>query len=180
LNVGPQLTIQNANGTKTALPDGQGEYGTLLSPNGTYLTPGAITVSAPGGPDAPAFSTTVTIPLMPVLSSPPPNAATATLVTRTAGLPVTWTGGAANQYVFISGVAATDNTFQTGMSFHCVAPSAPGNFTIPPAIMSMMPATNFGGLVFRPIVLPVPLAGSGFQFSSMNVQYENFTPLRYQ
>jgi hypothetical protein len=136
-------------------------------------------VSAPGGPDSPAFSATITIPQMPVLSSPPPNAATGPLVTRSAGLPVTWTGGAANQYIFITGVSATDSNYQAGMSFKCLVPSAPGTFTVPPAITGLMLATNFAGLTFRPIVA-VPLAGSGLQISSMLVQYETYTPLRFQ
>ena len=156
LDAGAQITAQGPNGSKNALP-ANGSYRGVLSATGNFLVPGNYTVNAPGGKDVPAFSAQIAIPATPVMTSPPPGAGAPTAVTRANGLNVTWTGGTAAQFIVLDGIAATDNTFNAGTSFECIAPATAGSFTIPPNILQALPATNFGALLFHPSVLPTQI-----------------------
>ena len=89
LNVGPQITVQGPNGSKTASGSG-GDYRTTLRSTGNYFAPGAITVSAPGGTDVPSFSATIAVPALPTMTSPVPDSVNPISVTRSNGLTVTW------------------------------------------------------------------------------------------
>src|SRR5206468_8999459 len=93
-------------------------------------------------------------------TNPVPDTGNATTVTRANGLTVTWTGGSPIQFIQLDGFAATDNTFTAGASFTCIAPSAPGSFTIPAHVLAAMPATNFASLSFQPNVTPGTLPAS--------------------
>ena len=93
---------------------------------------------------------------------------------------MTWTGGTATQFIVLDGVAATDNTFNTGTSFECIGPATAGSFTIPPNILQALPATNFGALLFHPSVLPTQISGTKLDFASLNVRFETYTPLSFR
>ncbi len=180
LDIGPQLTIQAANGTKSAASNGLGRYAAVLSPDGSYFTTGSMNVSSQGGTDAPAFSLTITIPNLPKLTSPQPDATSPATVIRGNGFPVNWTGGTAGQFIFIDGVSATDAMYTFGNSFKCLVPAGPGAFTIPGTITQALLGTNFGGLRMRALTPIVPITGANFTFSSAGLQYEYYTPLKFQ
>lgn len=179
LNVGPQITVQGPNGSKNASGSG-GDYRTTLSSTGNYFAPGTITVSAPGGADVPSFSASITVPALPTMTSPPPDAANPTSVTRANGLTVTWSGGSPAAYIQLNGWNYTDNTFTYGISFQCSVPAASGTFTIPPSVLLPLPASNFGGLEFHPSVTPVNITGTGLDVTQLTLQYGYFTPLAFK
>ena len=87
LDAGAQVTLQGPNGAKNASLSG-GQFNATVSATGNYLTPGAYTVSAPGGKDVSAFSASIAIPASATLTSPPPDAASPVSVTRSNGLTV--------------------------------------------------------------------------------------------
>ena len=179
LNAGAQLKAEGSNGAQTADSSG-GDYRiTVNSPNG-YFAPGTLTVSTSGGPDVPATSTSVSIPVFPTMTSPMPDATTPTSVTRANGMTVTWSGGSAAGYVELDGFSNTDNTGNTGISFQCSAPAATGSFTIPPSVLLMLPANSFAGLDFRPGILPFNISGTGLTLTQVTLQYDSFTPLAFK
>ena len=181
LDAGPQLTVQGPNGSKS-LPRGGGDYRGTLSNTGTYLTPGTYTVSVPGGADVKAFSTSVTIPALPRQTSPQPDATSALPVTRSNGLTVTWAGGATDGAIHIDGFNSLDFN-GTGASFNCIALASAGTFTIPPYVLLAMPLSNqnsFGGFDFHPLILPVPIPGTGLNITQVTAQYDYFTTIAFR
>jgi uncharacterized protein (TIGR03437 family) len=174
-----QVTVQGPNGSKTATI-GDGGFQTTLSDTGNFLSPGAYTVTIPGGAGVAASTISLTIPAMPVMTSPAPDAATPLSVTRANGLPVTWSGGSGTGLIRILGTSAADNTFTSGASFRCLVPVAAGTFTIPPSVLMAMPPNNFGGLRFQPLVGAVNWPGSGLDVSQISAQYDYFTPLSFK
>jgi uncharacterized protein (TIGR03437 family) len=179
LDVGPQITLQGPNGSINVAGSG-GTYNNTISANGTYLSAGTYTVSAPGGADVPKFSAQITIPTMPVMTSPIPDAPNPTTITRSNGLTVTWTGGQANEIVQLEGFSATDNTYSTGTDFLCSVPATAGTFTIPPSVLLAMPPGSFGGLAFRPFAAPVQITGTGLNVAFINAWYASFAPLTFK
>jgi uncharacterized protein (TIGR03437 family) len=182
LDAGPQVTVQGPNGSKN-LPAGNGGYGATLSNTGTFFAPGTVTVSAPGGADVKAFSVPVTVPTLPIQTSPPPDAPNPFTVTRSNGLTVTWSGGAANGYIKLNGFNQTDSTGIVGASFTCIVPASQGTFTIPPYVLLALPTSgqfSFGGLDFHPATLPIPIPGSNLNISQVTLQYDYFTTMAFR
>ena len=71
------------------------------------------------------------------------NRADISTVDRSQDLTVTWSGGPANGYALISG----GSTRQSGTTryeglFYCLAPLAPGQFTIPSFVLMALPITS--------------------------------------
>jgi hypothetical protein len=179
LDAGPQITVQGPAGSQSASGSGGG-YSATLGGAGNFFSPGTITVSAPGGKDVHSFSASITLPALPTMTSPPPDAANPFSVTRSSGLTVIWAGGSANTYIELDGFSATDNTYSNGVSFQCSVPAGPGSFTIPPSVLLALPANNFGGLDFRPGVMPVAIPGTGLNITQLTLQYDYFTPLAFK
>jgi uncharacterized protein (TIGR03437 family) len=179
LDAGPQITVQGPNGSKT-VTGGGGTYRGTVSANGSYLAAGTYTVSAPGGADVPKFSAQITIPTMPVMTSPAPDAANPIAVTRSNGMTVTWTGGQANQMIQLEGFNATDNTFNTGADFLCSVPASAGTFTVPPSVLMALPAGSFGGLTFRAFAIPATITGTGLTVAFANATYESFATVNFK
>lgn len=175
LNTGT-LTLQGPNGTKTA-PGSTDGYEFILSANGTYLTPGPYTLSATGGNGIGAFSTSLTIPPIPVMTSPPPDSPTPFTVTRANGLTVTWSGGSPSGFIMIRGSSAFDNTFTTGSSFACLVSAASGTFTIPPNVLLTLPATNFAQLQFQALVSSASLQATGLVAANVTARLDTFAAL---
>jgi uncharacterized protein (TIGR03437 family) len=179
LDVGPQITIQGPNGTKNVAGSG-GTYKATVSANGSYLAAGNYTISAPGGADVPKFSSQLTIPTMPTMTSPTANAAAPAVVTRSSGLTVTWTGGQANEIIQLEGFNATDDTYNTGADFLCSVPATAGTFTIPSSVLIAVPAGNLGGLIFRSMLAPVNLEGTGLNAAFVKAWYASVVPLNFK
>jgi hypothetical protein len=105
-------------------------------------------------------------PATPALTTPNPSKPPAS-ITRSDGLPVSWTGGRANAVVQITIYGATDNTGLTGAQVVCQVPSTAGTFAIPPYILSALPASKFGAFNFSPFVLEVPITAAGLIFGEI-------------
>jgi hypothetical protein len=67
---------------------------------------------------------------------------TLTSVVRSQGVTVTWSGGAPNTAVVISGnSAAVLNNVNISRSFFCLAPVAAQKFTVPASVLLSLPST---------------------------------------
>lgn len=173
------LMVQGPNGSQNA-PGGGGNYQAVLSGTGSFFSAGPLTVSATGGKDVPAFSASLQVPAMPVMTSPQPDAAARFPVSRSSGLTVTWTGGLPNQYISLLGYNSTDNSGTVGASFQCVAAAVDGTFTIPPSVLMALPPGNFGGLAFHATLAPVNLTGTGLSASYLSLFYGLAANLSFQ
>jgi hypothetical protein len=147
-DAGSSFTVTGPNGSKV-LAGNPGQFSATLSAAGTFLSPGAYTITSTGGADIGGLSAAFNIPAAPVLTSPanfylPP-------VTRSSGFTVNWTGGAPNAYVEIQVSAVTDSTNTNGAIAVCDVASSAGTFTIPPYALLPLPAANVGnGFQFQP------------------------------
>ncbi|HLH15771.1 MAG TPA: hypothetical protein VKX45_01050 [Bryobacteraceae bacterium] len=176
LDFGPQISVQGPGGTKNA-PASGGQFLTTIDPKGNFLVPGTYTVTTPGGADVPAFSASISIPTMPTMTSPQPDAANPVPVTRADGLTVNWSGGGSAAYVEMEVYSATDNTYNKGADVVCSAPAAAGTFTVPPSALLALPAGNFAQLAFRPHATPVNPDGTGVNAPFLSAWYASFTSL---
>ncbi len=118
--------------TLGALPGFVGFYlGTLSS---IPSTGGAFVFNGAGGATVGKFTATVNFP-NPLLNWT--NQSAAATVTRSQGLLVTWTGGAAGTYVIISGTSVSGTA---SGSYTCIAPVAALQFTVPSYVLLSLPA----------------------------------------
>lgn len=153
VDAGAALNVKGPVGAARALQVAPGTYaatvgGTLpaILPGGgnslpDYLEPGSYNIdNGTGGTKVGAFATTMQISA-PVVWT---NRDALNTVPRTQPLTVTWSGGAANQFVVLSGFSPTPAG--PGAGFNCVEQAAKGSFTVPAEILSALPvsATIFG------------------------------------
>ena len=150
LNAGPDVNIVGPDGT-LAMPL------QTLSGIDTYTTPAGTAAFIPssggtftfnngsgGGPDIGAFTT----PQIQIAAPVTWSSATSSIstVTRSNGLTVSWTGGAAGTHVDITGIslAAVNGTTPNYLAgfFSCRAPTEAGTFTVPPAVLLSLPPSS--------------------------------------
>ena len=146
-DAGSSFTVTGPNGSKTVAGN-PGQFSATLSGSGTFLIPGTFTISGKGGADIGAFSAPFNIPAAPVMTSPAIYA-TQPPVTRSSGLPVSWTGGGSSAYVQIQVQSPTDSTYTSGATAVCNVPASAGSFTIPPYVLLALPAGNLASFQFR-------------------------------
>jgi uncharacterized protein (TIGR03437 family) len=156
-DAGSSFTVTGPNGS-LPVKGNPGSFMTTLNAAGTFLSPGAYTITGTGGADIGPFSTNITIPPSPTLVSPLLNNV---IVTRANGMTVTWTPNGATGNVQIQVISALDNTYTTGVSVVCTAPATAGTFTIPSYALLTLPTGNFGGLSFQQITPEVPFTATG-------------------
>jgi uncharacterized protein (TIGR03437 family) len=140
-----------------------------LSPTFIPATGGSFTFQSTGGADVGIFLATT------IVSNPEfswTNLSAAFAVTRSSGLPVTWSGGGTNSYVQISGTwSAGGGPNPTGATarFNCTVPASAGQFTVPPYMLAALPA----GLVNVQVNNEnnyAPLGATGVDWGSLQVQ----------
>jgi hypothetical protein len=90
LDGGSSFTVKGPNGS-VPVTGPPGQFKATLSAAGTFLGPGAYTVTGAGGKDVGPFNATATFPALPTLASPLYSPSLA--VTRSSGMTVTWAGG---------------------------------------------------------------------------------------
>lgn len=105
--------------------------------NSLLLVPGAYNISGKGGADVGPIQATVNNP--PALTWT--NQGQINTIDRTQPLTLTWTGATAGQPVQVFGGNA-DKPTNSGAAFLCVAPADATSFTVPPYILSNVPASN--------------------------------------
>jgi uncharacterized protein (TIGR03437 family) len=146
------ITITGPTGTQTLTNE---VIPTLTGPSGVYYdqlansffppTGGSFTFTGTGGTNVGAFTASIsyTSPLAWT------NMSGIKTVTRAGGQPITWTGGAPNSYVYISGDSSSSSA---SASFTCYAPASAGQFTIPSYVLLALPAGNSGSLLVENVV----------------------------
>jgi uncharacterized protein (TIGR03437 family) len=117
----------------TGLPAGAGGgTGTIVA--------GQYTVTGNGGKDVGAFNASITVGSPLTITGGLP-----TTVNRSAGLPLSWTGGNSSDLVEIVGSSSTTsgsglNTVTDVWSFVCTTTAGTGGFTVPSSILQQLPA----------------------------------------
>jgi hypothetical protein len=141
-----------------------GSFEDLISPvPGSFLAPGAFSVSnGSGGSAVSAFNWSVTLPTQLVPAIP-------ASVTRAQDLTLTWTGGSQFPVVSIMGYNGVTATapINSYVEFLCTATGSAGQFTIPSAILNLLPPTGYGNPTTPGINLQVAgIAAANFSGST--------------
>ncbi len=141
LDAGSQLMLSGPAGSKTIDELSTGVFDESLATSAPYfLSPGNYTVSnGSGGAQVGAFSWNLTLPPSVVPNIP-------ATINRSEDLTLTWTGGTGFSVVTIFGYSAvpvTETTF-SWVEFVCNADPSAQQFTIPSAILSLIPTNGYG------------------------------------
>lgn len=160
LGMGAQLTLTGPSGMKTIGEDAQGIFvDTLATPPSTWIAPGAYTLtnsSGAGGSNIGSIDWILTLPPNVVPTNIP------SAIDLSQDLTLNWSGGAAFPIVVIfgySGVALTPSGSDIAFSeFVCTAEGSAGSFTIPSAMLGLIPANGYGTLTSKG--LNIQLAGA--------------------
>jgi len=151
------LTVAGPNGAKVASEVSTGTYAaTLASAAPFYLSPGNYTVTnGAGGSNVDAFSWDLTLPPSVVPSIP-------ASINRSQDLTLTWTGGSAFSVATIFGYSAVPSTSAnfSWVEILCTADASAGSFTIPSAILNLLPTNGYGS--FGDLGVNIQIAGLAF------------------
>jgi uncharacterized protein (TIGR03437 family) len=143
LHTGTELTLTGPNGTKNVPAFSTGIYADILASAAPfYLSPGKYTVTnGAGGSNVDAFTWDLTLPPSVVATIP-------ASINRSQDLSLTWTGGSAFSFVTIFGYSAVPVTLTdfSWVEFICSADASAGTFTIPSAILNLLPPNGYGAL----------------------------------
>lgn len=146
-----------------------------LVPSTLFLDPGSYQISGTGSGNVGAFAAS--------LSSPAPltwiNRDQLLTVNRTQSLPISWTGGAANQTVAILGFGV-DLPNNSTTVFGCLAAAGATGFTVPPLAMANIPPTRANPLNSKSVIYLLSYPDSGLVSlgnSGVDRSYAAFTYL---
>jgi uncharacterized protein (TIGR03437 family) len=154
LDAGASVSVVGAAGSITLPKKTVGDY-EVVNQNSSVTTGnipvGTYTISAPGGKDIGAFSSTVNFASHPSFT----NTSALATIDRSQAATVTWTGGISGKFALILGYSGNDDTglppdiATAKRGFVCSTDSGAGTFTIPSYILSAMWPTpdNSGALV---------------------------------
>jgi len=140
-----QLSASGGSASVGPIPGDSLLYGVLLAENppitglqtSFFNFPGTFTLSIPGGADVQEAQVNGVTPA-PFQWT---NRDGLTTLTRSGGLTVTWTGGNPNTDVALIAIDANNDAANSGALALCLAPIAAGTFSLPPEILSSLPAT---------------------------------------
>ena len=142
------ITLTGPNDLSLTLPPSQlgikGMFGSTLSSTAIPETGGTFTFKGSGGADVGPFTAVVDFTNSLLSWTNPDVAAT---IDRSQNLKVTWTGGNADSYVFVTGVStskATSTTPSVTLGFTCLVKASDGQVTVPSYILSALPAGTGG------------------------------------
>jgi uncharacterized protein (TIGR03437 family) len=152
---GPNAAPVTLMSVGTGLP---GSYFDMLPTGFLTMSGGSFQFQGTAGTQVGAFTASVNFPT-PLLQWT--NQAASATVTRSAGLPITWTGGSAGTYVIISGTSF--NTSASGF-FTCLAPVAAGQFTVPSYVLGTLPASTNGSLSVANETVPQSFTATGLDY----------------
>jgi uncharacterized protein (TIGR03437 family) len=155
LDAGPQLTITGPEGTKTIDATSTGFFpATLATQPSKYIEPGSYSVSnGSGGANVGPFTWNLTLPDNVVPTNIPAS------IDLSRDWTLTWTGGQAFPVVSIIGYAGVPlgSSLFSYSEFVCTAAGSSGQFTIPSAILKVIPPAGYGSLGVRGV--DIQLAG---------------------
>jgi hypothetical protein len=146
LGMGAQLTISGPTGSKTVGESVVGTFvDTLATPPSTWVASGSYTLSnnsGAGGSNIGAFTWNLALPANVVPSNLPST------VDLSQNLTLTWSGGAAFPIVVIFGYAGVplnaSGSESSFSEFVCTANGSAGQFTIPSAMLNLIPPAGYG------------------------------------
>lgn len=164
LDMGIPFLLTGPNGSKTLTASFTGaasgylggQVSNNLLPSTLFLDPGSYTVQGFGGLNVGAFTTNYTIPTLLTWNNRP------NVIDRTQPLTLTWTGGDSGQVIAIVGFGEDLPTASSAV-FACIAPAGALSFTIPPDILTNLPATRPNPLQSKDIFYLLTLSGSSLQ-----------------
>jgi uncharacterized protein (TIGR03437 family) len=142
LDAGPDLIIAGPGGNKTVAETATGYFlSTLATAPATYIEPGTFSVTnGSGGANVGSFNWGLTLPASVVPTNIPSS------VNRAQDLTLNWTGGSPFSVVGIyayNGLLVTSN-LSSYVYIMCKADASAGTFTIPSAILSLLPPKGYG------------------------------------
>lgn len=189
LNAGPEININGPDGALAMPIDSVGSSSFYVTPIGaTSFIPasgGSFTFdNGSGGPDVGTFTAQLQMP-SPVTWS---NLDTISMVTRSNGLTVNWSGGDLNTYVSIAGLSfgsvnGSTSDFVVG-GFTCQAPTSAGTFTVPPLVLLSLPHSSLGlstsSLLVSNVSAPVSFAAQGLDVGFLEAIVEKAILVTYQ
>ena len=144
VGMGSQLTITGPSGSKTIGENSNGTFlANLATPPSTWVAPGSYTLTnSASGSNIGTFTWDLTLAANVTPANIPGS------VNLSQELTVNWTGGSAFPIVLIFGYAGVPlNASDTNLAysqFVCTAEGSAGQFTIPAAVMSILPANGYG------------------------------------
>ncbi len=162
------INVQGPAGTYPLTAISKGTYDSQLPATAIPTTGGAFVFNGSGGADVGAFTATVNLP-NPILTWT--NQSAAATINRAQGLQVNWTGGGSGTYVFISGSSESNGVVA---GFSCYAPQSALQFTVPPYVLSVLPAGQGSVLLenmtsYAPFSAPNINYGYGIGFTGISV-----------
>jgi uncharacterized protein (TIGR03437 family) len=152
------ITLTGASGTTVALASQGGIRGAFFANLPAGFLPasgGTFSFRGSGGADVGSFTTVFTLS-NPLLTWD--NASAAAAVDRTRGLLVTWSGGNAGSFVFITGTSVVPGTTNSA-GYTCAAPVEARQFTVPSYILLGLPPGSGGTEVQNYITAPLSASG---------------------
>jgi uncharacterized protein (TIGR03437 family) len=153
------VTISGPSGsniTNLAFNETSRAYSLTPLPSGATLVPGTYTLNVAGGDDVGKTSATVTIPSPLTVTGGLPS-----VVVRSSGLTLAWTGGNSSDLVEVAGQSGP--SVGQGVTFICITTAGQGGITVPSSILNQLPASGSGKSVGSLLVLSF---GGGGQFSA--------------
>lgn len=189
LNAGPDININGPEGAIAMPLTSEGSINIYATPAADMsfipATGGTFTFNnGNGGPDVGAFTAQLQMAAPLVWT----NMGSLATVIRSQGVTINWTGGDPNSYVNISGLSigsvnGSDTSFVVG-SFTCQAPTAPGTFTVPPAVMESLPPSFLGlttsNLSVSNVSTPATFTATGIDIGYVASSVENTILATYQ
>jgi uncharacterized protein (TIGR03437 family) len=153
LSTGSQLMITGPNGNKTVDVLSPGLYASELASSAPFfIAPGNYTITnGSGGADVATFNWNLTLPASIVPTNIPAS------VDLSQDLTLTWTGGSAYSVVTIvafNGVPTTPS-LNSYTYIICTAAAGAGTFTIPSAILSLLPPDGYGSLTSKGVNIQI-------------------------
>lgn len=157
LDSGPALVVTPQSGkTVSVSASSTGAYSAVVgTPGDVYIAPGVYGVSnGNGGTQVPAFNWSGTLP------DPVSFVGLPSTINRAQDLTLKWTSSAAFSLVTVFAYSAVplSTTQNSYVEFVCTAAAAASQFTIPSAILSLLPTNGYGAL---------DVAGVGFQVAGI-------------
>ncbi len=139
LSAGSTFTATGPNGSVN-LAVGSGSL-TEFNNTGSFLVPGAYTVTGGGGTQVGPVSANIAIPAAATMTSPSNNGS----ATRANGLTVNWTGGAGMLQIEVN--SCSPGSCNNGAAAICYVPASLGTFTVPAYVLEALPAGTAAGVV---------------------------------
>jgi len=195
LDAGPSLTLVGPDAvtkTLTKVAPFTGLYNVQLSSSTSlpgipgvpgqadYFTTGNYRVTGPGGANVGPFSASITLP-QPLVWS---NVDAISTVPRSAGLTITWTGGAGT--VAINGFSMISSPQNVGASFVCLEQASKGTFTVPANVLAALPASGTqdgaptGFLIVGNTLTPVPFTATGLDVANLTATFNTMKNVAFQ